>query len=99
VDVLKRGIVKLQKRVLAGVATLLVKVKGHRGDPLNEEVDIRTEMGLRKEHKEVGWNTQPIGQSTDGRWDNTHDQPHGPTPSEIDFVKRWEKSKNFDNRK
>jgi hypothetical protein len=46
----------LQKRVQEGVATLLVKVKTHRGDPLNEEADIRTEMGLPKEQKEVGWN-------------------------------------------
>jgi ribonuclease HI len=55
-DVLKRIIIKLQKRVLAGAVTLLVKVKAHRGDPLNEEADIRAEMGRRKEIKEVGWN-------------------------------------------
>ena len=35
---------------------MLVKVKAHRGDPLNEEADIRAEMGRRKEIKEVGWN-------------------------------------------
>ena len=34
-DVLRAIIVKLQKRVLAGAATLLIKVKDHRGDPLN----------------------------------------------------------------
>ncbi len=55
-DVLKRIIIKFQKRVLTGAATLLVKVKAHRGDPLNEEADIRTEMGRHKEIKEVGWN-------------------------------------------
>jgi hypothetical protein len=55
-DVLKEIIIKLQKRVLAGAATFLVKVKTHRGDPLNEETDIRSEMGLHKELKEVGWN-------------------------------------------
>jgi hypothetical protein len=46
----------LQKRVQARAATLLIKVKDHRGDPLNEEADIRAEMGRRKEQKEVGWN-------------------------------------------
>ena len=46
---------KLQKRVLAGAATLLIKVKAHRGDPLNEEADIRAEMGRRKEEKEKIW--------------------------------------------
>ena len=55
VDVLKRIIIKLQKRVQAGAVTLLVKVKDHRGDPLNEEAGIRTEMGHRKEQKEVIW--------------------------------------------
>jgi hypothetical protein len=55
-DVLKRIIIKLEKRVLAGATTLLVKVKAHRGDPINEEADIRAEMGRRKEIKEVGWN-------------------------------------------
>ncbi len=55
-DVLKRIIIKLQKRVLAGAITLLVKVKPHRGDPLIEEADIRAEMGHRKAIKEVGWN-------------------------------------------
>jgi hypothetical protein len=53
-DVLKKTIIKLQKRVLTGAATLLVKIKDHRGDPLNEEADIRAEMGHRKEQKPPG---------------------------------------------
>ena len=33
------------------------KVKVHRGgDPLNEEVDIRTELGRLKEYRETIWN-------------------------------------------
>jgi hypothetical protein len=32
-----------------------VKVKAHRGDPLNVETDIRTEMGCQKEQKEDIW--------------------------------------------
>ena len=55
-DVLKTIILKLQKRVEAGATTLLIKVKTHRGDPLNEEVDIRTELGRLKEYKETIWN-------------------------------------------
>ncbi len=54
-DILKDTIFKLQKRVEAGVATLLIKVKDHRGDPLNGEVDIRAELGRRKEYKETTW--------------------------------------------
>ena len=35
--------------------TLLVKVQAHRGGALNEEGDIRVEMGYLKEQKEVTW--------------------------------------------
>ena len=52
-DVLKDIVIKLQKRVKAGMATLLIKVKAHRGDPLNEEEDIRAEMGRMEETGDV----------------------------------------------
>ncbi len=55
-DVLKTIILKLQKRVETGATTLLIKVKVHRGDPLNEETDIRAELGRLKEYKETIWN-------------------------------------------
>jgi shikimate kinase len=45
VDVLKRIIIKLQKRVLTGTVTLLIKVKAYRGDPRNEETDIKSKNG------------------------------------------------------
>ena len=35
----------------------MIKVKAHRGCPLNEEADIRAEMGRRKEEQEKIWNT------------------------------------------
>jgi hypothetical protein len=54
-DILKTIILKLQNRVEAGAATLLIKVKVHRWDPLNEEADIRSELGRRKEYKERIW--------------------------------------------
>ncbi len=38
-------------------ATLLIKVKAHRGCPLNKEEDIRAEMGRMKHEKEKTWNT------------------------------------------
>jgi hypothetical protein len=56
-DVLRTIIVKLQQRVKAKTATLLIKVKAHRGCPLNEETDIRAEMGRMKQEKEKTWNT------------------------------------------
>ena len=56
--VLKAIIIKLQKRVKAGASTLLIKVKAHRGDPLNEEADIRTEIARLKEEGGKVWETQ-----------------------------------------
>ena len=96
-DVLKKIIIKLQKRVLAGAATLLVKVKDHRGDPLNEETDIRVEMGRRKEQKEVGWNNptnRTVYQWTVGQHTRSTTRP---TQSGIDSAKKREKSKSFDH--
>jgi ribonuclease HI len=55
VDILRTIIVKLQQRVK--VSTLLIKVKAHRGCPLNKEVDIRAEMGRIKQEQEKTWNT------------------------------------------
>jgi hypothetical protein len=56
-DVLKVIIVKLQQRVKAKATTLLIKVKAHRGCPLNEETDIRAEMGRMKQEKEKTWSS------------------------------------------
>jgi ribonuclease HI len=56
-DILRAIIVKLQQRVKAKAATLLIKVKAHRGCPLNEEADIRAEMGRMKQEQEKTWNT------------------------------------------
>ncbi len=44
-DILRVIIVNLQQRVKAKAANLLIKVKAHHGCPLNEEADIRAEMG------------------------------------------------------
>ncbi len=78
---------------------MLVTVKAHRGDPLIEESDIRSEMGRRKEIKEVGWNDPTnrtiyrwkVGQITRSTtWTTV-------TQSETDFVKKREKSKYFEH--
>ncbi len=43
-NVLNEIVMKLQKRVLVEAATLLIKVKAHRGDTLKGEADIRVEL-------------------------------------------------------
>ena len=54
-DILKAIVIKLQKRVQAKAGTLLLKVQAHRGCPLNEEADIRAEMGRMKPEQENTW--------------------------------------------
>jgi len=39
-DILAAAIEILQKRIAAGTATFLVKVRAHRGEPANEGADI-----------------------------------------------------------
>ncbi len=56
-DILRAIIVKLQQRVKAKAATLLINVKAHLGCPLNEEADIRAEMGRMKQEQEKTWST------------------------------------------
>ena len=53
-DILRGIIEALRQRVEAGAATFLVKVKAHRGEPLNERADDNAERGRRQETKE--WN-------------------------------------------
>ena len=91
VDVLKEIVIMLKKRVQTGAATLLVKVKTHRGDPLNKETDIRTEMGRLREQNEFTWDDPTNRTLTNGR---KHTNPrkdyqppgqlYGPTRSGID---------------
>ena len=38
----------------------MIKVKDHRGDPLNEEADIRAEMDRLKEYEETIWNGSSV---------------------------------------
>ena len=45
VDILEYILVKLAARIEAKVRTFLVKVKAHRGEPLNEGADDLTEVG------------------------------------------------------
>ena len=53
-DILAAGIEILRKRIAAGSATFLVKVKAHRGEPANEGADILADKAIsdRKVGKE-----------------------------------------------
>jgi len=45
-DILLEAIEELRKITTAGVATFLVKVKAHRGEPANEESDIQADNAI-----------------------------------------------------
>jgi len=45
-DILAAAIEIIQKRIAAGTATFLVKVKAHRGEPANEEAGILTDKTI-----------------------------------------------------
>jgi len=45
-DILAAAIEILRKRIAAGTATLLVKVKAHRGEPANEGADILADKAI-----------------------------------------------------
>ena len=45
-DILDAAIEILRKRIAAGTATFLVKVKAHRGKPANEGVDILADKAI-----------------------------------------------------
>ena len=74
-DILKAIVIKLQKRVQAKAGTLLLKVKTHRGCPLNEEADIRTEMGRMKPEQERTWD-EPTNR-TIFQWSETSKTKNG----------------------
>ena len=54
-DILAEIIEKLRERIEKGSATFLVKVKSHRGDPLNERADTLADEGRLIEDKEAKW--------------------------------------------
>jgi len=51
---------KLEARILPKSRTFLVKVKAHRGEPLNEGADDRAETGrmMDKEGEDCRWKTR-----------------------------------------
>ena len=55
-DILREILAVLSSRIMAGSATFLVKVKSHRGEPLNEKADLLAEQGRRESDEKKRWN-------------------------------------------
>jgi ribonuclease HI len=54
-DILREIVCLLTQHVLAGRATFLVKVKSHRGEPINKRADTLAEEGLALSDEEKRW--------------------------------------------
>jgi len=54
-EILLEAIKELQKRTTAGAATVLVKVKVHRGEPANEEADIQADKAISGKDVPTEW--------------------------------------------
>ena len=66
-----------------GAVTLLIKVKAHRGDPLNEEADIRVELVCLMEYKQMIWDDSTDELYTNGL--STPPNTKGPKFSKLVF--------------
>ena len=78
-DLVREIIQILQERVTAGANTFLIKIKAHRGEPLNEAADPRVEKG-RSVHRNEDTNEY----TPKLLWD----RPSGKT------IVSWKKNKN-----
>jgi ribonuclease HI len=57
-DILREIVELLRTRIEAGRATFFVKVKSHRGEPLNERADTLAEKGRAKPEEEKQWDVR-----------------------------------------
>ncbi len=54
-DILREIVCLLTQRVRAGEATFLIKVKSHRGEPINERADTLAEEGREMSDDDKRW--------------------------------------------
>jgi len=57
-DIMREVLCSLRMRIAAGSATFLVKVKSHRGEPINEQADDLAEEGRQEEDDASTWTTR-----------------------------------------
>jgi len=77
-DIMRDIVQLLRERIEQGLRTIFVKIKAHRGDPLNEVADRWTDEGRQSEN--VRWSlptNRPIFYWTDNG--TTHRSPMNPT--------------------
>ena len=70
-DILQEIILLLMQRVRAGRTTFLVKVKSHRGEPINERADTLAEEGREISDDDKRWDDRTDGMTFEVRRGNT----------------------------
>ncbi len=59
-DILREIVCLLTQRMRAGRSTFLIKVKSHRGEPINERADILAEEGPEISDNDKRWDDTPL---------------------------------------
>ena len=54
-DILRKILEVFRERIEAVATTFLIKIKAHRGEPMNEEADTLAEAGREKEKDTAKW--------------------------------------------
>ena len=57
-DIMREVLCTLRMRIAAGSATFLIKVKSHRGEPINEQADDMVDEGRQEEDDVSTWATR-----------------------------------------
>ena len=57
-DIMREVLCSLRMRITAGSATFLIKVKSHRGEPINEQADDLADEGRQEEDNASTWTTR-----------------------------------------
>ena len=57
-DIMREVLCSLRMRITAGSATFLIKVKSHRGEPINEQADDMADEGRQEEDDASTWTTR-----------------------------------------
>ena len=63
-DILREIVCLLTQRVRAGRATFLIKVKSHRGEPINEQADTLSEEGREISNDDKRWDDRFFANSS-----------------------------------
>jgi hypothetical protein len=81
-DIMRDIVQLLRERIEQGLLTIFIKIKAHRGDPLNELADRWADEGRQSEN--IRWSlptNRPIFSWTEN--DTTHRSPMNPTVKKI----------------